>query len=498
MNNNDIKNIEPKEVFKWFEKISKIPRESGNEKEISDFLVKFAEERNFEVYRDFANNVIIKKYGTLGYENKNAVIIQGHMDMVCEKTADSKHDFKHDEIELIVEGDILRANNTTLGADDGIAIAMGLAILDSKDIPHPPIEFLATTSEETGMDGALAVRGENLKGKTLINIDSEEEGIFLVSCAGGLNAVAEFEIEKENLKDGFDEYLKIEITGLKGGHSGIEIHKQRANAIKILGRLLYCVKKDINLIFIEGGSKHNAIAKDSKAIIIIKDADKTKYDRIKNILELSAQKIKNEYKTEDSQMQINIEKLKIEKLDKLDKVKESIGKCIKKEISDSIIDFMNLAPDGILYMSRDIKGLVQTSANNGVLKEENGKLIFTISIRSSIESSLEEAASVVEIAAKRTNAKFKRESEYPAWEYDKNSKIKDIALQVYKKITGKDAKVEAIHAGLECGILKKVLPEVDMISFGPDINAVHTPEEYLSVSSVERVWKFLKELIINL
>lgn len=476
----NIKNIELKEVFKWFEEISKIPRESGHEKEISDFLVEFAKERNFEVYRDSANNVIIKKCGTDGYQNKNAVIIQGHMDMVCEKTKDSKHNFRKDAIELIVEGDILRANNTTLGGDDGIAIAMGLALLDSKNIPHPPIEFLATTSEETGMDGALAITGEHFKGKTLINIDSEEEGVFLVSCAGGLNTLTEFEIKRESAKENF-ESLKIEISGLKGGHSGIEINKQRANAIKILGRLLYAVKKDICLAFIEGGTKHNAIAKNSEAIIITKNAK-----IIKNILEELSQKIKNEYKTEDSQMQIKIEKCK------------DVKEFITKEISDNIIDFMNLAPNGVLYTSREINGLVQTSANNGVLKEKNGKLIFTISIRSSLESSIEEIASIVEIASKRTNAKFEKVNWYPAWEYDKNSKIKDIALSVYKKVTGKDAKIEAIHAGLECGILKRVLPEVDMISLGPNLYDVHTPAEHLSVSSVDRTWKFLKELIINL
>ena len=476
----NIKNIESKEVFKWFEEISKIPRESGHEKEISDFLVQFAKERNFEVHRDSVNNVIIKKCGTAGYENKNAVIIQGHMDMVCEKTKDSKHDFRKDAIELIVEGDILRANKTTLGADDGIAIAMGLALLDSKNIPHPPIEFLVTTSEETGMDGALAITGEHLNGKTLINIDSEEEGILLVSCAGGLNTLTEFEIKRENIKKDF-ECLKIEISGFKGGHSGIEIHKQRANAIKILGRLLYAVKKDICLAFIEGGAKHNAIAKNSEAIITTKNAEKTK-----NILEELSKKIKNEYKTEDAQMQIKIEKI------------ENIKECITKEISDNIIDFMNLAPNGVLYMSREISGLVQTSANNGVLKEENGKLIFTISIRSSLESSTEEIASIVEIASKRTNSKFEKVNWYPAWEFDKNSKVKDIALLVYKKITGKDAKIEAIHAGLECGILKRVLPEVDMISIGPNLYDVHTPAEHLSISSVDRTWKFLKELIINL
>lgn len=207
-------------------------------------MVEFAKERNFEVYRDSVNNVIIKKCGTSDYKNKSPIVIQGHMDMVCEKTKDSKHNFKKDGIELIIEGDILRANSTTLGADDGIAISIGLALLDSKNIAHPPIEFLATTSEETGMYGALAITREHLSGKSLINIDSEEEGIFLVSCAGGLNALAEFEIKREKiLKTDFYQFLKIEISNLKGGHSGIEIYKQRANAIKILGRLLYAVKK---------------------------------------------------------------------------------------------------------------------------------------------------------------------------------------------------------------------------------------------------------------
>lgn len=483
--NNNIKNLESnlesKEVFKWFEEISKIPRESGHEKKISDFLVKFAKIRNLEVYRDSFNNVIIKKRGTKEYQNKPAIIIQGHTDMVCEKTKDSKHNFRKDAIELIIEGDILRANKTTLGADDGIAIAMGLALLDSKDIPHPPIEFLATTSEETGMDGALAITGEHLNGKTMINIDGEEEGVFLISCAGGINAISEFELKRESINKKEDECLKIEITGLKGGHSGIEIHNQRANAIKILGRLLYSVKKDICLSCIEGGSKHNAIAKNSKAIIITKDSKK-----IKNILEEFSEKIKREYKIEDSKMKINIEKYS--------KAKERI---IKK-ISDNIIDFMNLAPDGVLYTSREIKGLVQTSANNGILKEENGKLTFTISVRSSVESSLNEIVSIIEIASKRTKAKFKKAGEYPAWEYDSNSKIKDKALKVYKKITGKEAKIEAIHAGLECGILKRVLPKADIISMGPTIKDVHTPSEHLSVSSVERTWKFLKELIINI
>ncbi|WP_157153546.1 aminoacyl-histidine dipeptidase [Brachyspira murdochii] len=470
--------LDSKEVFRWFSELSKIPRESGHEKEVSDFLVKFAKDRGLEVYQDKENNVIMKKKASSGFENVKPVIIQGHMDMVCEKTKESKHDFRKDPIELIVEGDILRANDTTLGGDDGIAVAMGLALFDSKDIPHPALELLITTAEETGMDGASAVTAEHLDGKTLINIDGEEEGIFLVSCAGGLNTLVSFDIKKEaNSNDA----LKIEVSGLKGGHSGIEINNQRANAIKVLGRLLYAVKDDINITCIEGGAKHNAIAKHADAVITAKDTGK-----VQKIIEYLSNNIKAEYRVEDPDMKIIVSKA--------DNVKE----CYSKELSSNVIDFIMLSPDGVLYMSRDIDGLVQTSANNGVLKEENNKLIFTISIRSSISSSSNEIALRVEAAAKRTNADYQRTSEYPAWEYDANSKVKDIALNAYKKITGKDAKIEAIHAGLECGILKKPLADVDMISMGPNIYDVHTPKEHLSISSVDRMWKVLKELIINI
>ena len=471
-------NLDSKEVFRWFSEISNIPRESGHEKEISDFLVKFAKDRKLEVYQDKENNVIIKKKAADGFENVKPVIIQGHMDMVCEKTKESKHDFRKDPIELIVDGDILRANDTTLGGDDGIAVAMGLALLDSKDIAHPALEILITTAEETGMDGASAVTNEHLNGKTLINIDGEEEGVFLVSCAGGLTTLVNFDIKKEANNN---EALKIEVSSLKGGHSGIEINNQRANAIKILGRLLYAVKNDINIACIGGGAKHNAIAKNADAVITAKDIDK-----VKSVIEGLADNIKTEYRVEDPDMKIVVSKA--------DTVKE----CYTKEISSNVIDFIMLSPDGVLYMSRDIEGLVQTSANNGILKEENGKLTFTISIRSSVASSSYEIASRVEIAAARTNADCKRYSEYPAWEYDANSKVRDIAINAYKKITGKDAKVEAIHAGLECGILKKPLSDVDMISMGPDIWDVHTPKEHLSISSVDRMWKVLKELIINI
>ncbi|MCZ9852228.1 aminoacyl-histidine dipeptidase [Brachyspira hyodysenteriae] len=475
---NNFDNLDSKEVFRWFEEISKIPRRSKHEKQISDFLVKFAKDRNLEVYQNKENNVIIKKQASKGYENIPPVIIQGHMDMVCEKTSESKHDFDKDPIELIVEGDVLRANDTTLGADDGIAVAYGLALLDSKDIEHPALEVLITSDEEDGMSGAFSVTDEHLNGKTLINLDSEVEGTFWVSSAGGINTVAEFNIEKEANSNSA---LKIEVTGLKGGHSGMEIDKQRANAIKILGRVLDSVKDDINIAYIEGGSVHNAIAKSAYAVITAKDVNK-----VKNTIEKLYENIKFEYRTADPNIKILISNA------------ENVKECYKKELSNNVISFMMLSPDGVLYMSKDIEGLVQTSANNGVLKEKDNKLTFTIFIRSSVESSSNEIVSRVKTLASITNSSFIYRDGYAAWEYDPNSKVRDIAINAYKTITGKDPHVASVHVGLECGILKKVLKDTDVISMGPNIYNVHTPREYLSISSVDRIWRILKEIIKNI
>ncbi|KLI53104.1 aminoacyl-histidine dipeptidase [Brachyspira hyodysenteriae] len=475
---NNFDNLDSKEVFRWFEEISKIPRRSKHEKQISDFLVKFAKDRNLEVYQNKENNVIIKKEASKGYENIPPVIIQGHMDMVCEKTSESKHDFDKDPIELIVEGDVLRANNTTLGADDGIAVAYGLALLDSKDIEHPALEVLITSDEEDGMSGAFSVTDEHLNGKTLINLDSEVEGTFWVSSAGGINTVVEFNIEKEANNNSA---LKIEVTGLKGGHSGMEIDKQRANAIKILGRVLDSVKDDINIAYIEGGSVHNAIAKSAYAVITAKDVNK-----VKNTIEKLYENIKFEYRTADPNIKILISNA------------ENVKECYKKELSNNVISFMMLSPDGVLYMSKDIEGLVQTSANNGVLKEKDNKLTFTIFIRSSVESSSNEIVSRVKTLASITNSNFIYRDGYAAWEYDPNSKVRDIAIKAYKTITGKDPQVASVHVGLECGILKKALKDTDVISMGPNIYNVHTPREYLSISSVDRIWRILKEIIKNI
>ncbi|UTC75621.1 aminoacyl-histidine dipeptidase [Treponema sp. OMZ 792] len=478
---NPLQNTEPKEVFKWFYEISQVPRGSGNEKAVSDFLVKFAKDRNLEVHQDKAMNVIIKKSGTAGYEKSPTVIIQGHMDMVCEKEASSNHDFLKDPIKFVVKDEMLYADKTTLGGDDGIAVAYALTLLDSKDIPHPPLEVLITTEEETGMGGAMALTGENLQGTRLLNIDSEEEGVFLVSCAGGANIHVFFDIKKEAAKGKF---LKVTVGGLLGGHSGIEINKQRANSIKLLGRVLYNIKQNekINIVEISGGSKHNAIAKDAYAVIAVENAD-----AVLKIVEKMAADFKGEYRAVDKLLSLTAAE-----------AQNPSGQMFTKELTLNIIDFMAGIPNGVQYMSMEIPGLVQTSLNNGVLEAIDGRIKFTTSVRSSVKSALDEIVDVLRIQAERCGAEFKKASEYPAWEYSPDSPVRDAAVNVYKKLNGKEPVITAIHAGLECGLLKKTLPNVDAVSFGPNLHDVHTPNEHMEIASVERVWKFLLAYLAEL
>ena len=478
---NPLQNTEPKEVFKWFYEISQVPRGSGNERAISDFLVKFAKDRNLEVHQDKAMNVIIKKPGTAGYEKSPTVIIQGHMDMVCEKEASSNHDFLKDPIKFVVKGEMLYADKTTLGGDDGIAVAYALTVLDSKDIPHPPLEVLITTEEETGMGGAMALTDEHLQGTRLLNIDSEEEGVFLVSCAGGANIHVFFDIKKETAKGKF---LKITVGGLLGGHSGIEINKQRANSIKLLGRILYNIKQNekINIVEISGGSKHNAIAKDAHAVIAVENTE-----AVLKIVDKLASDFKGEYRAVDKLLSVTA-----------NEVQNPSGQMFTKELTLNLIDFMASIPNGVQYMSMEIHGLVQTSLNNGVLEEIDGKIKFTTSVRSSVKSALDEIVDILRIQAERCGAEFKKASEYPAWEYSPDSPVRDAAVNVYKKLNNKEPLITAIHAGLECGLLKKTLPNVDAVSFGPNLYDVHTPNEHMDIASVERVWKFLLAYLAEL
>ena len=466
-------NLKPEKVFGFFEEMSKIPRTSGHEQKISDWLIKFGQDRGLETIQDAALNVIIKKPATSGYEDHEPVIIQGHMDMVGEKTAESSHNFETDPLQLRVVDGWLWATDTTLGGDNGIAVAMGLAVLDANDLAHPPIELLITTEEETGMDGAAKLDASVLKGTRLLNIDSEEEGIFSISCAGGNVTKVAFSPEFEQASGrGYE----LHIFGLLGGHSGLEIIKQRGNAVKLLGRALQKVG-DLTLSEIKGGAKHNAIPREATAVFVSNSFDPTV---IKNfVLNVMA----HEFPEDPIQCEIK---------------EVEVGRLMDKKTSAAIIDYLVVMPDGVQSMIKSMEDMVESSLNSGVLEMKDGQVIVTHAIRSSSPSRKEQLTSAIAILAKAFGATSEIFSDYPEWEYEPNSKLKDTCVEVYEKTTGKKAELTAIHAGLECGLLKKKLPNTEMISFGPDMTDVHTPNERLSIESVERTWKFLVELLKSL
>ena len=478
---NILQNLEPKKVFEYFEAISNIPRGSGNEKEISDYLLNFGKSLGLESIQDKALNVIIKKPGTKGYENAPTVIIQGHMDMVCEKNNGVEHDFEKDPLKLRIVDDYIYATDTTLGADNGIAVAYAMAILASNDIPHPPIEVLITTDEETGMSGAMAINKEHIDGKILINLDNEEEGYLLVSCAGGIRSTATLNIEKQDVKD--KKVVKISISGLKGGHSGMDIIKERGNSNKILGRVLKGLLKEVsfNIVNLNGGSKNNAIPREAEAVITINSSDeKTVIDVIRNWNDI----IGNELRTQDSG-------LKIEALSIDDKEeKEFTDESTKK-----VVDLLYIYPNGINSKSVEIDGLVESSTNLGVLTTSDTAVEFDSAIRSSVPSLKEEIVLRSKTIVELFGGEFTTTADYPGWEYNPDSKIREICQKVHKDLYGNEAKIVAIHAGVECGLFNEKLGNLDMISFGPNLYDVHTPDEHMSISSVRNCYEYLKAIL---
>ena len=472
-----LQNLEPKAVFQYFEEISNIPRGSGNEKGISDYLLNFGKELGLESIQDEALNVIIKKPGTLGYENAPTVIIQGHMDMVCEKNNGVEHDFEKDPLKLRIVDDYIYATDTTLGADNGIAVAYAMAILASNDIPHPPIEVLLTTDEETGMSGAMAIKKENLQGKILINLDNEEEGYLLVSCAGGVRSTATLKVDEQEI--GSKKLIKINISGLKGGHSGMDIIKERGNSNKILGRVLKGLLREVkfNLVSLNGGSKNNAIPREAEAIIAVNPNDEnTAIEVINNWNNI----IENELRAQDPGLKIEAS------ITDIKTCKEFTDESTKK-----VVDLLYIYPNGINTKSTEIEGLVESSTNLGVLTTKDGVVEFDSAIRSSIPSLKEEIVLRSKTIVELLGGKFETTSDYPGWEYDPNSKVRDICQKVHKDMYGKEAKIVAIHAGVECGLFNEKLGNLDMISFGPNLYDVHTPDEHMSISSVKNCYEYL-------
>lgn len=474
-----LEKLEPNEVFKYFTEISRIPRGSGNEKGISDYLVSFAREHHLEFVQDKALNVIIKKPGSKGYENSPGIVLQGHMDMVCEKKPDVEHDFLKDPLKLHVEGDMLYASGTTLGGDDGIAVAMGLAVLASDTIAHPPVELLVTTSEETGMDGALALDPAEISAKTLINIDSEEEGILTVSCAGGCSARIKIPAVWESA-DINARAFKIKVEGLLGGHSGAEIHKGRANANKLLARLLNLLngKLELRLSGVNGGTKHNAIAREAEAVVCVGKADESALEELAASLEKT---LRNEYKTADPDIRVTVKA-----------ADKQPARVMSKESGDNVIRFLYLVPNGVQSMSMDIAGLVESSLNLGVVETKEDCVDIISSIRSSVGSIKENIYSTLSAIGGLTGGKVSAEAQYPEWQYNPDSKVREVFVAQYEKLFGKKPLVSAIHAGLECALFaEKFNGGLDMISVGPTIVGVHTAEEHLSIPSTQRTWKYL-------
>lgn len=465
-----LENLVPKKVFEYFEDLCAIPHGSGNTKQISDYCVDFAKKHGLSYTQDELNNVIIRKDASKGYENSPTVILQGHLDMVCEKDSGVLIDFLKDGLTLSLEGDFVSANGTTLGGDDGIAVAMALSVLDSDSLSHPPLEVLFTTDEETGMYGAAGLNESLLKGKILINIDSEDEDILTAGCAGGARA----EIKKSVYFGESKSTKKIVISGLVGGHSGVEIHKNRYNANKLMAELLSRIPH-FQLAHIAGGAKDNVIPNECECTLST-DCD---------LNAIISNFIKEKQNSADPNLKITV--TDGEELPVMD-----------EEASKQVVKLICSLPNGVQKMNAQIPTLVQTSLNLGVLKIEEGNLVCTFSVRSSVNSEKVDILNKLENTAKAFGADYSDHGHYPAWEYRENSPLREIMIKTFESLYGRKPVVDVIHAGLECGFFCDKIDGLDAVSFGPDLFDIHTSRERLSVSSVQRTYKFLCETLKNL
>lgn len=478
----DIKDLKPSAIWHYFYEITQIPRPSKKEGKIIAYLLDFAKKHKLEAKKDEAGNVVITKGATKNKENLPTVILQGHVDMVCEKNRDTVHDFEKDPIETYVDGDWLKAKGTTLGADNGIGVAAALAILASDDIEHGKLECLFTVDEETGLTGAYALGNDVLTGEILINLDTEEEGELYIGCAGGRNTSATFTYKPEAVPAN-QFWFRAEVKGLNGGHSGSEIHKGLGNANKILNRYLWALNKKYGLYLaeIDGGNLHNAIPREAYAIAGVPYSKKEDV-----IIELNtlAPQIEAELKAVDPNLRMTVQST------------DTPAGVIDKQTSDNLLDALYACPHGVLNMSFDIPGLVETSTNMASVKMKEGNTIVILtSQRSSTESLKDNATNMVTAAFELAGAKVSASHGYPSWKPNPDSKILNLAKSVYKNMYGKDAKIKAIHAGLECGLFLEKYPHLDMISCGPTITDAHSPAEQVNIPSVEKWWNFLLEVL---
>lgn len=475
-----LENLKPEKVFHYFEEICAIPHGSRNTKAISDYLVDFAKKHDLEYYQDDSNNVVMIQNATEGYEAAEPIIIQGHMDMVCEKESGVTIDFEKDGLDLYVEDGFLKARGTTLGGDDGIAVAYALAILDSAEIAHPRLEVVITVDEEIGMLGAEVIDLSMLKGHKLLNIDSDVEGSFLTSCAGGMTAQADIPVAYQEQKgNGYS----LKITGLFGGHSGSEIDKERANAVVLSGRVLKYIsdRMDMEIVSLAGGLKDNAIPREVVTEVLVAEEDKKAFeDAITTITSI----LQKEYAATDAG-------LVIEMTDQ--GVKDA--KILNYTSMSKVIFYLRNMPNGIQHMSKVMPGLVETSLNAGIMMLKEDTFMLVHSIRSSVSSRKEELKEKLEYLVGFLGGELEVSGDYPAWEYRAESSMRDLISEVYQDLYHKEPVFEAIHAGLECGILSGKIDDLDCVSFGPTNYDIHTPQERLDIASTERVWNLIVEFL---
>ncbi len=473
--------LKPASLWKYFEDICQIPHCSKEEKEIAAFLMSLAEKTGHTARQDKVGNIVIEVPASPGKENSPVVVLQGHMDMVCEKNSDTKHDFSKDPVKPVINGDWVTADGTTLGADNGIGMATALSFLEDKETVHGPLELLFTVDEETGLNGAMALEPDFLKGRILLNLDSEEEGIFSIGCAGGADTDISLPLTRKGVLSG--KTLQLKLYGYKGGHSGIDIDKGRANTVQLLARILYDLKTKFQLITIEGGSKHNAIPREAFATVAVEpgsvDAFKAEADKL-------FQEIKFEYKAVETDAALGISDI------------SSSDLPLDEDDARNYLAFLVALPHGITAMNMEIKGLVETSTNLAIVRTKKDEANVYLSTRSSIISALESVRSKIEACARLAGASVKQLEGYPAWTPNLQSPLLKTTKDVYKRVSGKEAEVIAIHAGLECGIIGEKYDGMDMISIGPDLQSPHSPDERVGISSVERFYELVKELLKEL
>ena len=480
MNAVKLAGLEPASVFAYFEKICSIPHGSRNTKTISDYLVSFAKEHGIRYEQDALNNVLMYQDGTCGYEDHAPVILQCHMDMVCEKDADCPIDMDTQGLDIDHDGTDIFAHGTTLGGDDGIAVAFILALLANQTIPHPHLEVIITVDEEIGMEGAAGVDLSRFQSRTMVNLDSEDEGIFTVSCAGGARGTIHMPVERRVV---YGPCVKLTVEGLTGGHSGVEIHKNRANANKVMGEFLGRVQKLMPLCItkLQGGAKDNAIPRSCEVTMVPLGIN---IERINDIAAELQKEIREQFDEPNA-------------IVRGDDVDALGGNALTTECSAKVIALLNAAPNGVQAMSQDIEGLVQTSLNLGVLKLED-ELTLTFAVRSSVNAEKRELLKKLSDLVDFYDGSYTEMGDYPAWEFKKESKLRGVMVDAYTRMYGKAPEVVAIHAGLECGLLSEKLPGLDCVSIGPDMHDIHTSRERLDIQSTRRTWELLLEVLKNL